>query len=394
MTPRIREIPDLDPLAWLAARPFGERFYWQDRRGNEFAALGSVARPATFEEAQRLLDSPDRVIVGALDFDAAAEPWPGFARCGLRVPRILIRKTAEATRQYLFHPEDEFEETPAAALKGLPSLAYHRTDLPDAAGWAERVNDALAHIERGEFMKVVPARRTRLELSEAPDPFALLAALKKITPNCFHFLIEGEGGCWLGASPEMLYSRRGRSLQTEAVAGTRARGSTPEEDVELGATLSRDLKESEEHAAVVGMIRDTLEKFSDRMAPAGPRHLLKLARVQHLITEFSADLRPRIGDADLLRALHPTPATCGLHVVAAREWIQRQEPFSRGYYAGPVGWMSSAEACFAVGLRSALLRDSTLELFAGAGIVRGSRPEHEWRELNSKIGDWLSLFES
>lgn len=392
MTPRVREIPDLDLLAWLAARPMGERLYWRGRNGEEFAAVGSIARPGTLDEAQRLLETPQGVLLGALNFDPAGDAWPGFARFGLRVPRILVRRSPQGIHQTLFHPEDDFDSSiQLPVFANFPAIRARR-DEPGEGGWTASVNDALARIERGEFIKAVPARCTTLELTSAPDSFALLAELKKITPNCFHFLVEGEGACWIGASPEMLYSRHGRMLRTEAVAGTRRRGATEAEDRELGDFLLQDMKESEEHAAVVGMIRDVLEKFADHIDPVGPRHLLKLARVQHLITEFSAHLRERVGDADLIRALHPTPATCGLHVVAARDWIRKTESFARGYYAGPVGYLSADSACFSVGLRSGVLRENGLELFAGAGIVRGSRPEREWRELESKIGDWLSLF--
>lgn len=393
-SPRTREIADCDPLAWLAAREGPERFYWRGRNGDEFAAVGSVARPPSLEAAQLFLESPGVIVLGAMNFDSAAKPWPGFSEFGFRVPLRLLCKTATSTRLHLFDREDDFtDESAAKEIAGLNSTTFTRTDEPNESGWSERVSDALDRIDRGEFIKVVPARRTSLQFSEAPDAFQLLLALKKITPGCSHFLVEGNGGFWIGASPEMLYSRHGHDLRTEAVAGTRPRGATSSEDEELGKFLLQDLKESEEHAAVVGMIRDVLEKFADHIDPVGPRHLLKLARVQHLITEFSALIRDRVGDADLLRALHPTPATCGLHVVAAREWLRQNESFSRGYYAGPVGWMSREQSGFAVGLRSGFLHDRTLDLYAGAGVVRGSRPEREWKELNSKIGDWLSLFE-
>jgi menaquinone-specific isochorismate synthase len=163
------------------------------------------------------------------------------------------------------------------------------------------------------------------------------------------------------------------------------------EDEALGKRLLDDPKEESEHGAVVAMIHKVLSRLSLSAVTPGPRHLLRLSRVQHLMTGFEAELRPGIRDSDILGLLHPTPATCGLPLARALEWIRNHESFPRGYYAGPIGWMTRRRSCFAVGLRSALVKGRTIDLFAGAGIVEGSDPGREWGELDSKIGDWISL---
>jgi menaquinone-specific isochorismate synthase len=99
-----------------------------------------------------------------------------------------------------------------------------------------------------------------------------------------------------------------------------------------------------------------------------------------------------VTDAEVLRALHPTPAVGGYPGVEALEEIRALEPFDRGWYAGPVGWIGADAAEFAVGIRSGLVRGNTLALFSGAGIVAGSAPEGEWAEIEQKIGDFTRMF--
>jgi len=102
-------------------------------------------------------------------------------------------------------------------------------------------------------------------------------------------------------------------------------------------------------------------------------------------------LRPETTDADVLARLHPTPATAGEPVAAARQWLGENEPFDRGWYAGPVGWVGRDAAEFAVALRCGLAVQSNLILFAGAGIVPGSEPEAEAREIETKLSPFLRL---
>ena len=93
-----------------------------------------------------------------------------------------------------------------------------------------------------------------------------------------------------------------------------------------------------------------------------------------------------------LPVLHPTPAVGGYPRGEALGEIRQLEPFDRGWYAGPVGWIGAEASEFAVGLRSGLVRGRTLALFSGAGIVAGSVPDEEWTEIEQKIGDFTRMF--
>jgi menaquinone-specific isochorismate synthase len=120
---------------------------------------------------------------------------------------------------------------------------------------------------------------------------------------------------------------------------------------------------------------------------------LKLDHVQHMVTRFRGSLKEDVGDDALLTALHPTPAVGGYPVDGALDRIFRLEPHDRGWYAGPVGWIGADKAGFAVAIRSGLVENDRLTVFAGAGIVKGSDPDREWVETGHKMASLLSLFE-
>jgi menaquinone-specific isochorismate synthase len=116
----------------------------------------------------------------------------------------------------------------------------------------------------------------------------------------------------------------------------------------------------------------------------GDTSVMKLSQLQHLWTPITGILKEGIGDDRLLDILHPTPAMGGTPRREAMEMIRRLEPFDRGLYAAPWGFGSSAGIEYAVTIRSALVVDDVVSVFAGAGIVAGSDPDQEWRELDSK----------
>jgi len=116
---------------------------------------------------------------------------------------------------------------------------------------------------------------------------------------------------------------------------------------------------------------------------------MMLARGRHLVSRFEGVLRHGVSTWDLLRHLHPTPATGGYPAPAALKAIRRTETFDRGWYAGPVGCVGRDFAEFAVALRCGLVTGSRLHLYSGAGIVSGSEPESEWDEIEHKIVDFV-----
>jgi menaquinone-specific isochorismate synthase len=266
-------------------------------------------------------------------------------------------------------------------------------DSPDLKGWRENVVRALAAFSEGRLGKVVLARRAQFGFCEDLDPTLLLESLKAATPGCFHFYAEPESGtAFLGASPERLFRRDGRTLETEAVAGTRPRGVSSTEDEGLRDDLLHSAKDRVEHTYVSKGIREALEPLCEELEIEDGVSEMMLARGRHLRSKVRGTLRDGVTDAVLLDAMHPTPAVGGHPRSEALETIQALEPFDRGWYAGPIGWIGAEDSEFAVGIRSGLVRGRTLALYSGAGIVAGSVPDEEWAEIEQKIGDFTGMF--
>ena len=281
----------------------------------------------------------------------------------------------------------------ATPAEGGPLPApSRRTDRPDQAGWTRMVRWALDAIEAGRLDKVVLARRVALGLDRRVDPLRVLQHLKAATPGCFHFALgPPDGPTFVGASPERLFRREGNEVVSEAVAGTRARGETPEADAALREELLSSEKDRREHAFVQRALEQALQALCTTVDGAEFPSDLALARGRHLHAPIRGALQPNTSTVNLLEGLHPTPAVGGVPTDAALTAIREQEPFDRGWYAGPVGWVGPDAADFAVGIRSGLLHPDRLALFSGAGIVAGSQPDREWAEIEQKIADFAAV---
>jgi menaquinone-specific isochorismate synthase len=201
--------------------------------------------------------------------------------------------------------------------------------------------------------------------------------LREQNPRCATFLFRApDGAAFLGATPETLCRVEGRHLETEALAGSAA----PAQAGALGGS-DKDLRE---HEAVVRYILRALKPLTERLEADAEPALLTLKNVAHLRTGIRAELREGVGVAELVAALHPTPAVGGTPRERALEFLVEHEALDRGWYAGPVGWVGPGRAHQMVALRSARIQGSRARLFVGAGIVAGSSAEAEWRETEMK----------
>ncbi|KAG1664092.1 hypothetical protein FOA52_013276 [Chlamydomonas sp. UWO 241] len=217
--------------------------------------------------------------------------------------------------------------------------------------------------------QVVAARRTTLRTRGTLDPLYLLEAVQDRDPRAYQVYIgavggssgsSGSGTAFLASTPERLYVRSGRLVASEAVAGTRPRGA--EGDVEKDFWLSLDLlnsaKDHNEFTLVRDWIASSLTPLCSSVSIEVPKSVLKQGAVQHLYGRLAAELTAESNDAHLLQALHPTPAVCGRPRAQALQYLQGEEPFDRGYYSGPIGWISGAGAEFVVAIRSALVTET------------------------------------
>jgi isochorismate synthase len=176
-----------------------------------------------------------------------------------------------------------------------------------------------------------------------------------------------------------------------ALAGSAARGQTPDEDETLAAALLASAKDRHEHELVVAAVRAHLAEAADELTTPSAPVVLRLRNIQHLLTLIAGRLRqPGDGALQLARRLHPTPAMGGVPPERALAFLRHAEPVPRGWYAAPIGWIDSAlDGVFAVGIRSAITQHDRAWLYAGAGIVAGSSPEREWAETALKFRPML-----
>ena len=343
-------------------------------------------------------DGPAPVAVGAIPFDEQAPAM-------LVVPeRATMRASVGETWQVdvvvegLPHIDEPRERWAGRTLPFGPFEDVQPVPRPDAyAAGVERIRQEIA---AGLARKVVLARTLLVRADRELDPKQLLWRLRAVDPDCYSFAAPtftergGEllrSGTLVGASPELLISRRGRRVRAEPLAGSAPRFGDPAQDRASAESLQTSVKDREEHAAVADYVAEALWPLCERLDFPSEPGLLGTANVWHLSTPFAGRLKSPEGSVlDLLSALHPTPAVCGTPTTTARLLIQELEPFHRGCYAGPVGWIdANGDGDWAIALRCAELAGGVARLYAGAGIVADSVPEAELDETERKFRAFL-----
>ena len=410
-----------DPLALLSQLDQGERFrfLWDSAPGLCLAASGrcnslELSGPRRFELAQRFsaislgrLAAPQacpplarpRVLLAFSFFDSPLQEGDGVPGVQAVLPRwqlsrqgrhcwLRLQRTLGGDVSARSLAEELWEQ--AARLAQLPADPNAgQGDAPGPAilegsswqeGYRSVVERGLELVEGGELRKLVLAVRQQLLLAHPLDPLQLLAQLRQRQPGSCRFLWQrDEGPALLGASPERLLTVRQGQLRSDALAGTAPVGAQ-------APPLLQSDKDRREHELVVEAITAVLQQCG--LSPRRPRHprLARHGQLVHLHTPITAalgDQQPLALAADL----HPTPAVAGLPRRQAMAALRSLEPFERGFYAAPIGWIDSeGDTELRVAIRSGSLQGRRLELTAGAGLVRGSAVERELAEVALKLG--------
>jgi isochorismate synthase len=387
----------------LLSRP---SFFWESPEGECISLIGVAARrefhgPDPWDEARAWLREVAQstelagrapgvspMAFGGFSFDGGpATAWGLPAGIAL-IPAIQWHQGADGrTTLTSWAPLEPGLGPGGAARRARTGPHESESDVEkwSPTEWGRVVGWALDRIRDGGVEKVVLARSREARAPRTWDAVRAFAALRREYPECFrYFFLDDSGGVFLGASPERLVSLRGGRVRADAVAGTAWLEGAEMNDA--AATLLEDPKERREHAVVVREILAALRAVCpDASAPPEPA-LLRLRRIAHLRTPVTASAAPGIHVLDLVSRLHPTPAVAGTPRDEALKLIRVLEPRGRGWYAGPIGWMTpEGDGDFAVGIRSALVRGHRALLYAGAGIVAGSEPEREWEECEAKL---------
>lgn len=250
------------------------------------------------------------------------------------------------------------------------------------AGFMQSVESALTAIDEGTVEKVVLARDLAAQVGVDFDPRYALERLGHSYPSCWTYWVNGA----FGASPELLVRVFHKQVSARVLAGTAARGTDPGIDRAISTALLNSAKNRHEHSLAVQSLLGTLEPFCVNLDSDSEPFSLALPNLWHLASDVQGLLKQDASVIQLANALHPTAAVAGTPTGAAQDLIRDLEPFDRGCYAGPVGWIGAdGDGEWAIALRGATIIDGRLTAFAGCGIVDGSNPAAELAETELKF---------
>lgn len=424
-----REVPSVSLLDTLRLAQGEARIYWKnDRLLMAYAGYGAAAvltaegqsRIARiqlqidhlYEGAHIAGDTPPEAaprLFGGFAFAGHYTPsgiWSAFPSACFILPRVQFTQKDDRTWLTISRNVEsdvsqrtalrQLESEADAVVDGLTHLEFapklsarvQNIDYPlPLDDWRHMVIDATRRIRAGELNKVVLSRVCDVEFADSVDPVRVVEKLDTRYPDCYRFLLEIEPGhAFFGATPELMAEVHDSNLHTMALAGSRKRGTTLDEDDALAQDMMDSPKERQEHAFVVAALRERVRPYARTLDIPDQPTIYRLQNIQHLYTPVRAELETHFDVLDLVGELHPTPALGGTPRRAALEAIEQLETEERGWYAAPAGWVDAkGDGVFAVTIRSAVSAGKQVRLYAGVGVVAESDPDKEWEETGWKF---------
>jgi anthranilate synthase component 1 len=306
---------------------------------------------------------------------------PAWTGSGLN-PRAAYAQAAERVMDAV----RDLDRTPPAASRDLGDLAPGEpVSNTSHARYLAMVEEAKALIRAGDIFQVVPSQRWAQKF-DLP-PFALYRALRRTNPSPYMFYFNFGGFQVIGASPEILVRVKGDTVTIRPIAGTRPRGRTPSEDLALEHELLADPKERAEHLMLLDLGRNDVGRVA-KIGSVDPNEQFIIERyshVMHIVSNVDGKLSP---DQDALSALLaglPAGTVSGAPKVRAMQIIDELEAEKRGVYGGGVGYFAAGgDMDICIALRTAVVKDGTLYIQAGGGVVYDSDPEAEFQESVNK----------
>jgi menaquinone-specific isochorismate synthase len=372
------------------------------RRGDGIAGIGEALRlefrgprrvadaAAAWREVAARADVDDEVRIGGsglVAFGAFAFDDDSARTSVLIVPRVVIgRRNGVGWVTRVNGADDAVAASP---LGPEYRLSLHPGALPPDA-YRDAVRSAVDRILAGALKKVVLARDLTGHVPEGADLRRVLLELALGYPDTWTFAVDGH----LGSSPETLVRVHDRDVTARVLAGSHARGADAEADAAAALALATSAKDLDEHRFAVESVLAALHPHGPGITSTELPFTLKLPNLWHLASDVHGRLADGSGALDLVAALHPTAAVAGTPTRAALDLIRELEPFDRGRYGGPIGWVDQAgDGKWAISLRSAEVdADGTLTAFAGAGIVAESDPDRELAETKLKFRPIVEAF--
>ena len=381
-----------------------------------------------------VLDCPDQdtatlpLFLGGFPFDASGERDDQSSVAEFFVPEWIF--LSEDSRGYLCYnlevkPEQNEEQVERAIDRGFNRVesallqAYSESDpfatnnhdgqangnspiMPDLRDeeqfgrWESRIREITEQVASGEIEKLVLARTRTLTLTRKPRMAGLLRYLREQYETCTTLVYtRSDGSVFISSTPEHILSIRNRNFYTESLAGSTSRSSTAGKDEAYRDALINSSKDQIEHKIVRDDILNQLDQIAENLEFPDQPLVKRLSNVQHLYTPINGTVADNANPFDILTKLHPTPAVGGFPREKVTEKIAMFEAFDRDWYAAPVGWVDiHGNSEFVVAIRSALIRDDKVTIYAGCGIVEESDPRKEWEETNIKFRPMLNAFAS
>ena len=240
-----------------------------------------------------------------------------------------------------------------------------------------------SQLENGHFRKIVLARCADEDMPAGVEKMDLFYRACEMYPRLFIALVETpQTGCWLTATPEILLDGKAQDWRTIALAGTmKLEGDQLNGE---GETLTWSTKNIQEQRIVATYITECLEQFTGDFREEGPR-TVRAANLVHLRSDFTFKLADNDHIGDVLQALHPTPAVCGLPKREAFNFIVKNEHTPRRYYSGFMGPLNMDDTHLYVSLRCMNIEGDKCHLYAGGGLLKDSTEEQEWQETEAKM---------
>jgi len=247
------------------------------------------------------------------------------------------------------------------------------------------VDKAKQYIVEGDIMQVVLSQRMSIDFDI--EPIQLYRALRSLNPSPYMYYLDLGDFHIVGSSPEILTRYENGDVTVRPIAGTRRRGKTDAEDQRLEAELLADPKERAEHLMLIDLGRNDVGRVATTGSVKLTENMLieRYSHVMHIVSNVVGELQPELNAYDVLRATFPAGTVSGAPKVRAMEIIDELEPVKRGIYAGAVGYIGwNGNMDTAIAIRTAVIKDKTLYIQAGAGIVADSIPSCEWQETMNK----------
>jgi anthranilate synthase component 1 len=376
---RLAAVPDL-PFAGGAVGYFGYDLVrtveplGDPPGGEDSDPLGLPDMALMLTDALVAFDHLKHTITILANADLDAEP--DLARA-----QELAGRTIAEVRACLAGPVPPRAGPPERVAAASPSFESNMTRERFEAMVARIVE----YIYAGDAFQVVPSQRWSAEVPV--EGFSIYRGLRTVNPSPYMYFLDFGDFQVAGASPEPLLTVTGRHVSTRPIAGTRPRGSSPEEDRRIAGELLEDEKERAEHVMLVDLGRNDLGRVCE-YGSVTVDELMEIetySHVMHIVSSVSGTLREDVGAMDALRSVLPPGTLSGAPKVRAMQIIDELEPSKRGGYGGAIGYLSyTGDLDTAIHIRTVVVKDGVAHVQAGGGTVAEAKPEYEYEESVNK----------